>query len=663
MKKFILTALVLGVGLAGYTQNYLWGTYSYGADPNCGGFTSQYTPVETFVNEDHSLLSGGESVGGGGCDPSFGGVDIKIVKSNITGGIDYIKKIGTSADDHLVKILEDGHGNNILVGNTVSGGISTIFILKLDAQGNITSENTLTQNSPTGAEVLDAEKVGQSPIGFSGSIHLTGVEDDRMFYSELLIGNNNSFYQIHHKTINQTGTRGKSIEVAPYQGIFRVLIIGDRELWTIEPFYTNPSFTKVYTPSPDGLLTTIETKGNEVVIGSDAGEIFIYDVSLANVSYNTYGFYIGGQFGTVPVQISDIEITSNNEIIAGGINNQFGQEKHTFFHTDINGSLLNDGQVILTSQSIYQNSLSNKFGLDLFDNICVNYGLRVTNPGGFTSLQYEQERLIMVSRLDKDFVDNCTWNPLGLSGYNQGSSSTFTMTEPSYNSSLAAGGYNYQEVSNGIEEIVCEGSHCVGQGYEYAMAVDISSGQQVYAGPIGDPYSSGYCDWGFRGPSGSLMLNINFPGLQYYRFTYVLDGITFTFDINNSSLPFTLPDGIYSFTLFVIDGNGCPHFTEYCIPNYGEYEYGRLKSTSTERANNSLSVYPNPSTGNFNLSFEAEKYSEVIVRDLTGRIIKQVSLTQEDNSMLLDLSNEATGIYLISVIGEKGQENMKVTKQ
>jgi hypothetical protein len=71
-----------------------------------------------------------------------------------------------------------------------------------------------------------------------------------------------------------------------------------------------------------------------------------------------------------------------------------------------------------------------------------------------------------------------------------------------------------------------------------------------------------------------------------------------------------------------------------------------------------LRLFPNPSTGIFSL--EVQEPSEVSIADVTGKVIKQFSV---EGTHTLDLSQEANGLYFLTLRHSKGAGTMKIMVQ
>ncbi len=76
----------------------------------------------------------------------------------------------------------------------------------------------------------------------------------------------------------------------------------------------------------------------------------------------------------------------------------------------------------------------------------------------------------------------------------------------------------------------------------------------------------------------------------------------------------------------------------------------------TDVLNTNISIYPNPSNGSFtiNLASSSNQFN-VIISDITGKIIQ--SYTNTNNKVLVNISNNPKGIYLIKIL-----ENNKIVK-
>ncbi|MBT8195788.1 MAG: T9SS type A sorting domain-containing protein, partial [Bacteroidia bacterium] len=77
---------------------------------------------------------------------------------------------------------------------------------------------------------------------------------------------------------------------------------------------------------------------------------------------------------------------------------------------------------------------------------------------------------------------------------------------------------------------------------------------------------------------------------------------------------------------------------------------------------NTFSLFPNPSSGLFQIYFNSELNSDVIIEvfDITGRVLKNKRLDRVGEFVELDLSEYASGIYFVSVITNESRSSQKL---
>ena len=69
------------------------------------------------------------------------------------------------------------------------------------------------------------------------------------------------------------------------------------------------------------------------------------------------------------------------------------------------------------------------------------------------------------------------------------------------------------------------------------------------------------------------------------------------------------------------------------------------------KSNSDFNVYPNPGSGKFVLSFKntSNDLTEILVSDYTGKLVHKQSIYNRNKTIVLDLSNQENGVYLITV--------------
>ncbi len=77
-----------------------------------------------------------------------------------------------------------------------------------------------------------------------------------------------------------------------------------------------------------------------------------------------------------------------------------------------------------------------------------------------------------------------------------------------------------------------------------------------------------------------------------------------------------------------------------------------------------MNIFPNPSNGMLNVSFDIEnaRNLEINLMNMNGQVVRHDAVEMFDGhyQKAFDLSNEAKGIYLLSIVSDKGKTNKKV---
>lgn len=74
-----------------------------------------------------------------------------------------------------------------------------------------------------------------------------------------------------------------------------------------------------------------------------------------------------------------------------------------------------------------------------------------------------------------------------------------------------------------------------------------------------------------------------------------------------------------------------------------------------------VSVYPNPTTGQFRIQNSESRIQSVEVYDVYGKLISNMEVN--DNDVTIDISNYNNGIYVALIRTENGTVTKKVVKQ
>ncbi|TKS55873.1 zinc-dependent metalloprotease [Mesohalobacter halotolerans] len=112
------------------------------------------------------------------------------------------------------------------------------------------------------------------------------------------------------------------------------------------------------------------------------------------------------------------------------------------------------------------------------------------------------------------------------------------------------------------------------------------------------------------------------------------------------------------------DGTWTLRVTDFFIGNTGTIEYWALDICSATTLDNQIfeqdffSVYPNPATDVLNIDFVDSSNANIQLIDLNGRLIRQTSKNNNNNTFSLGVSDLNTGIYFVKVI-QNGSELVK----
>ena len=92
---------------------------------------------------------------------------------------------------------------------------------------------------------------------------------------------------------------------------------------------------------------------------------------------------------------------------------------------------------------------------------------------------------------------------------------------------------------------------------------------------------------------------------------------------------------------------------------------GDLRTNSNQNVSEKgLTVYPNPSKGNFNLSIQGDSLQNIEIFSITGQSVFTQSYSEGKVSDEIDISSFSSGIYIIKAHGRDGKQyNAKVIKE
>jgi uncharacterized repeat protein (TIGR01451 family) len=158
--------------------------------------------------------------------------------------------------------------------------------------------------------------------------------------------------------------------------------------------------------------------------------------------------------------------------------------------------------------------------------------------------------------------------------------------------------------------------------------------------------------------------------------TLISNGNKVQFVFDNINLPFTEPlkHGYVAFKLKLKNNLGIGDSLKNKADIYFDYNLPITTNTAASRIDNitviktnankegSLSLYPNPSNGNFIVNFESPVRQTIIVKivAINGNVVYEQNLYHNYQSQLQLNQNLPAGVYLITVNSEKEQYTQKL---
>jgi hypothetical protein len=137
--------------------------------------------------------------------------------------------------------------------------------------------------------------------------------------------------------------------------------------------------------------------------------------------------------------------------------------------------------------------------------------------------------------------------------------------------------------------------------------------------------------------NGSIDVTVT-GGVPVYQYAWS-NGIN-TEDLTNLSA------GVYNVTLF--DANGCTSTTQVTVLDL-------TVSGINENQNDAVSIYPNPSNGNATVTWTGTM-TEIYIKDAQGKVVANEQVIGQGT---YNISQNATGVYLVTLVNDKGNTTTK----
>lgn len=143
-------------------------------------------------------------------------------------------------------------------------------------------------------------------------------------------------------------------------------------------------------------------------------------------------------------------------------------------------------------------------------------------------------------------------------------------------------------------------------------------------------------------------------------FTYSTDGVNWSSvydDVISGSIPITNGGTIYFHVAPYFQGNTGTYLLDVNLSRTVTL------SNSQQEASNNFSIAPNPTTSKVYFDNQINNFTEVIICNYLGQEISKKSFTSSENSQEIDLTQFATGIYLLRFSNTEQSKTMKVIKE
>ena len=149
---------------------------------------------------------------------------------------------------------------------------------------------------------------------------------------------------------------------------------------------------------------------------------------------------------------------------------------------------------------------------------------------------------------------------------------------------------------------------------------------------------------------------------SYFEVLRSADGINFTAVGKVTGGGNTTQEKRYNFTdLSPLAGTNYYQLVQY--DKDGKKKVLGIRLVKVSHKVGSLIIYPNPSNGVVNLSFEANSFQKLELIDLAGKILLTRAIGRQERTMSLNISNLAAGIYNVKLTGNGKLARKQIIKE
>jgi pimeloyl-ACP methyl ester carboxylesterase len=221
------------------------------------------------------------------------------------------------------------------------------------------------------------------------------------------------------------------------------------------------------------------------------------------------------------------------------------------------------------------------------------------------------------------------------------------------------------EIHSDLPKQTYENMQGLDEPNEYNLAYGVELGK-IYKGfitvqPVGGyPYDWDDYKFVIQG-NGNQILTIsnsstNSLGVRVYNSALQLQGQVYTAPNGISQFSFPLTAGQY-----FLEINGVPTSTSYLNPY--TFTLSSTLSNPDFTSADSLKIYPNPTSSKVFFDNTNYNYKEVSIYNYLGQEVSKTSFTTSIQNQEIDMSNLATGIYVLKFNTGESSKSVKVIKQ
>lgn len=133
-------------------------------------------------------------------------------------------------------------------------------------------------------------------------------------------------------------------------------------------------------------------------------------------------------------------------------------------------------------------------------------------------------------------------------------------------------------------------------------------------------------------------------------------GQTLTINSGSNNFSQSLPIGLYYLQLY-----GVPTATSYLNPY--TFSLSNTLSNSDFTGDNSLKIYPNPTSSKISFNNSIENFETATVMNFLGQVVTEIKFDSFEVNQQIDLSSFTEGVYMLKLSNQKGSKTIRIIKE